>query len=215
MSETKVHFRCHHCHKRLRVGPEHVGKRVNCPKCGGLVLVPDPKAEGVMHTEVSVFSAAAEDEETTWKVAPLPPEDEGPDMTPMVDVVFQLLIFFMVTAAFSLQKSIQVPTPDSQQAAAQSRTIEELEEDDDYIIVKIDRDDTVWVNDSEAPSPQDLLAKLREAREPSGDGKGPSSLLVLASGEAHHEVVVRALDAGSAVGMENVRLASADDEDDY
>ena len=33
------------------------------------------------------------------------------ELTPLIDVVFLLLIFFMVTAAFSLQRSLQVPTP--------------------------------------------------------------------------------------------------------
>ena len=37
------------------------------------------------------------------------------DMTPMVDVTFLLLIFFMVTAAFAMQKSFHVPTPKSDQ----------------------------------------------------------------------------------------------------
>ena len=37
--------------------------------------------------------------------------DSDMDMTPMVDVTFLLLIFFMVTAAFSLQKSLQIPAP--------------------------------------------------------------------------------------------------------
>ena len=34
------------------------------------------------------------------------------DMTPMCDVTFLLLIFFMVTAAFAMQKSFEVPAPD-------------------------------------------------------------------------------------------------------
>jgi hypothetical protein len=38
-------------------------------------------------------------------------EDPELDMTPMVDVVFQLLIFFMLTAAFALQKSLTLPKP--------------------------------------------------------------------------------------------------------
>ena len=44
---------------------------------------------------------------------PSRPENSTPrdelDMTPMVDVTFLLLIFFMVTASFSLQKSLPVP----------------------------------------------------------------------------------------------------------
>jgi len=137
------------------------------------------------------------------------------DMTPMVDITFLLLIFFMVTAAFSLQKSLEMPTPDQQEKTAQVQTLEELEENDDYVIVRIESDDTIFVNESEAPSEQELLVKLREAREPlpGTDSLGASSLLVLADGDCRHETVVRVLDAGNAVGMENVRLATADEAD--
>ena len=83
------------------------------------------------------------------------------------------------------------------------------------MIVRIDGDNTIWVNDSEAPSEQDLLVKLRDARESADtpDGRPASILLVLADGEARHDVVVMVLDAGNAVGMEQVRLASSDDMD--
>lgn len=140
-------------------------------------------------------------------------EEDELDMTPMVDVTFLLLIFFMVTAAFSLQKAIEVPPPDQKESAQQARTIEELEEDDDFVIIKIDRDNTVWVNGIEAPSKQDLLVKLRDATEGSAgsDSMGPSSLLVLADGDCRHETVIMALDAGNALGMENVRLATSDE----
>ncbi len=145
--------------------------------------------------------------------------DEGSeheiDMTPMIDCVFLLLIFFLVTAAFSLQKSLEMPTPEKQDKSARAKTLEELLDDEDLVIIRIDRDNTVWVNDAEAPSEQDLWVKLRQARasESGSNRPGPSSLLVLADGEARHETVVMALDAGNAVGMENVRLATLDDED--
>jgi biopolymer transport protein ExbD len=133
----------------------------------------------------------------------------------MIDCVFLLLIFFLVTASFALQKSKEMPNPDKQEESKQARTYEEIEQDDDYVIVRIDRDSTVWVNDSEAPSEQDLLVKLREARQgpPGSTSKGPSKLLVLADGDARHETVVMVLDAGNAVGMESVRLADVDEED--
>lgn len=136
------------------------------------------------------------------------PEDEGLDMTPMVDVTFLLLIFFMVTAAYSLQKSIEIPPPEREEEAAQARTIREIEQDSDYVIIKIYADNTVWVNDSMA-SGQEVLVKLREAR----DSQGASSLLVAAHPECRHETVVMALDAGNALGMENVQLATADEMD--
>jgi biopolymer transport protein ExbD len=135
-------------------------------------------------------------------------EDEM-DLTPMVDVTFLLLIFFIMTAAFSLQKAIQIPpTPEE---TAQNRTVEDFDEDQDYVIVRIDADNVFWVNDPaaekerEAASEVELLAQLRAARAAPG---GPTKLLVLASGDARHEYVVAALDAGTAVGMEEVKLAS-------
>ena len=149
-------------------------------------------------------------------------EEEDLDMTPMVDITFLLLIFFMVTAAFSLQKSIEVPPPDQEESARQTESIEDFDEDD-YVIVRIDRDNTIWVNDSEAaiwvndepPSVQELLVRLREACEgvPGTTSRGPSSLLVLADGDCRHEAVIMALDAGNAVGMEDVRLATVDETD--
>jgi biopolymer transport protein ExbD len=141
-------------------------------------------------------------------------EEDDMDMTPMVDVTFLLLIFFMITAAFTMQKSLESPAPDREESSAQARTIEEVEQDDDFIIVHIMKDDTVWIDDLEASSEQDLLVKLRNAKAETGDdGFGPRSLLVLADEECSHAAVVMALDVGNAVGMENVRLATVDEAD--
>ena len=137
------------------------------------------------------------------------------DMTPMVDVTFLLLIFFMVTAVFSSQESLPMPAPDQKESAAQAPTVEELETDDDYIIIRIERDDTVYVNGNEAPSRQEVLQQLREAcsQSPGTSSSGPSNLLVLADGDCLHETVVMALDVGNAVGIEHIRLATASDDD--
>jgi len=141
-------------------------------------------------------------------------EDEL-DMTPMVDVTFLLLIFFMVTAAFAPQKSLRVPAPDREESAAQAQMEPEELDEDDYVIVEIHADNTIFVDDREAPNEQELLVRLREARQgpPGSTTPGPSSLLVKAHGDCRHETVVMALDAGNAVGMENVKLATADDLD--
>ena len=66
------------------------------------------QASGVPQT--AGVPQAAEDDDEDDEVLPRKnrPEEEM-DMTPMVDVTFLLLIFFMVTAAFSLQKSIEMP----------------------------------------------------------------------------------------------------------
>ena len=66
-------------------------------------------------------------------------EDEL-DMTPMVDVTFLLLIFFMVTASFTLQKSIaQPPVPDT---LPSTNPVDEPEDEDQYVEVIIDQFNT-------------------------------------------------------------------------
>lgn len=192
-------FFCPQCRKTLAADEQHVGATIKCTHCGQMIEIPRP------------FTAEAEDEAV--KVGVGRGEGEEVDMTPMIDCVFLLLIFFLVTASFTLQKSKEVPPPEEKEST-QARTIEEIEADDDYIIVRIDRDNTIWVNESEAPSEQDLYIKLREARDqPRGRGGiVPTTLLVLANEEATYEVVVMVLDAGTAVGMEHVRLASEEEE---
>jgi len=141
-------------------------------------------------------------------------EEEGElDMTPMVDVTFLLLIFFMITAAFALQKSIEVPPVGEEAAAAQ--TVEDLEKDS--VVIRIDGDNVFWIGapkweaEQKVVSKQDLLVKLREARE--DIRSGPAKLLVQANGDSRHEFVVAALDAGSGVGMEEIRLMNYEDGD--
>ena len=48
-----------------------------------------------------------EEEEGEFKISGRELDDSGLDMTPMVDVTFLLLIFFMITASFSMQKSLE------------------------------------------------------------------------------------------------------------
>jgi len=137
------------------------------------------------------------------------------DMTPMVDVTFLLLIFFMVTAAFSLQKSLELPTSSKDtRGREQDRA---WEENHNYVTVYVDEFNTYRVvtvdADEEAPSEQELLRKLRRARSGDSAGNIPSKLLVKAHGDSLHEKVVSALDAGTEVGMEQVQLMKVEEID--
>jgi biopolymer transport protein ExbD len=137
------------------------------------------------------------------------------DLTPMVDVTFLLLIFFMITAAFALQKALEVP-PISDDAAPE-QTVDDLEKDS--IVIRIDADNVFWIGapkwdeEQRTPSVSEMNAKVREARD---EGEAITKLLVQANGDSRHEFVVAALDAGSSVGMEEIRLMSYEEGDlDY
>ena len=151
---TMLRFRCNACNKKLKADERIAGATLKCPRCGEEVAVPAP--------EVSMAAAGTSggDGDESFQFSNLREPNELMDMTPMVDAVFLHLLFFMVTASFSLQKSIQVPAPDPTEAAAQDRTIEEIEEDTDYIVVRIDRDNNKPFSARRCPSSQpDFCAK--------------------------------------------------------
>ena len=125
------------------------------------------------------------------------------DLTPMVDVTFLLLIFFMVTASFSLQKSIEVPKPDpDQEGATQSiQTPEDLQENS--IIVRIDENDAITIDFEPVNNPEDLTDLLLDKRriEQKGD------LVIDADERATHGAVVLVNDAAVDADFQHIRLA--------
>ena len=141
---------------------------------------------------------------------------EDMDMTPMVDVTFLLLIFFMITAAFAMQKSFKVPTPRSDQVSSNARPLEELEEDPDFVVVRVDEFNTFhvaaasWDNEEEAPTVIDLLIKLRRAVAADANSRGARRMLLMAHGDASHERVVQAIDSGNEVGLEEVKMVTVE-----
>jgi len=146
--------------------------------------------------------------------------DPEMDMTPMVDVTFQLLIFFMLTASFTLQKSLPFPPTQTSQPSAGGRTLADFQQDASYVVVRIDAHNTFhisasrWEDEVEAPSPLELLLKLRQARQGDGLHPPPNKLLVVAHGDALHDRVVAALDAGTDVGIPEIQLVTVEDDSD-
>lgn len=163
---------------------------------------------GILHDDDMAY-----DEEVHKRMRETSSEDDM-DLTPMVDVTFLLLIFFMITAAFALQKSLEIPPVNDDEVAA-AETIDELEEDS--IVVRIDGDNIFWVGaprwpeEQKAISTQEMREKVREAR--GADKSGPANMLVQANGDARHQFVVAALDAGSGEGMAKITLMSYEDGD--
>lgn len=130
--------------------------------------------------------------------------DDEMDLTPMVDVVFQLLIFFMVTASFALHKTIQTPTPESNQKGA-TQSIQSLEELEGVaILVRIDAHNGIVIDDDpvadDARVADVLLNKMRKELK--------SEIIITADAAAWHRTVVKVVDAANEVGMQKIRLAT-------
>jgi len=136
------------------------------------------------------------------------PEDEL-DMTPMVDVTFLLLIFFMVTASFTLQKSLQQPKSQTDDPSV----VEAEPPEEDFIEITIDQNNNYYITtrdffEKEAPSEREMRAILRDAKENSSAEK----LVIKAHLDSKHSRVITAWDAGMLLGMQ-IQLRTT--EQDY
>lgn len=131
---------------------------------------------------------------------------EQTDMTPMVDVTFLLLIFFMVTASFSLQKSVAMPP---QQSESAQHRVEPLELE---LQLQVDRFGSFVLILPEAvvetPGKQRLAAALKAA---AAEYPGELSLSVAVADEAKLRWLVDAMDAATTAGIDRIRIESLDD----
>ncbi|MGV3482991.1 MAG: biopolymer transporter ExbD [Planctomycetaceae bacterium] len=178
---------------------------------------PGPEAPPTSHaalaqdTHSSTVTAVAEEEEGPDEGLPikLKPDEGELDMTPMVDVTFLLLIFFMITAAFSLQKSIESPR---QQSDAPSLNQQEQDPEElDVITVQIDELGSFLVLapdwERETPGKQNLILALREAQ---GDGNNPVKLDIQVHEMAKLQALVDCMDAGTICDYGEVQVTQVD-----
>ena len=138
-----------------------------------------------------------------FQFRPRQPDTDEMDLTPMVDMTFLLLIFFMITASFSVQKSIEFPppSPDQKGGAQVALTLDELE--DNSVIVRIDDRNVVYIDDE----PLADIARLPWALKSALTAQR-NELVLTADDQALHETVVTVIDAAAAAGMQKIRLAS-------
>ncbi|QDT43185.1 biopolymer transport protein ExbD [Gimesia alba] len=147
-----------------------------------------------------------DDEDEGFSIRSAESDFEEMDLTPMVDVTFLLLIFFMITASFSLQKSIQVPppNPDEDGVSQSLQTLDDFREES--IIVEIDNNNGIYVDDTKLANPSEIVQAILDRRDQAGKPK--RELVLSAHKAARHETVVAVVDAANEVGMQKIRLAT-------
>ncbi|WP_425618507.1 ExbD/TolR family protein [Anatilimnocola sp. NA78] len=133
------------------------------------------------------------------------------DMTAMVDIVFFLLIFFLTTSMGALQAVMNMPKPESATEKRGSRSLAEMQNDNETLIVKIQDDNSIWVDEEEVYSDHDLVIKLKAAvSEAAGT---PLAMVVVGNADANHGTAVRVFDAGAAAGVGSISLLVQDDDE--
>ena len=124
-------------------------------------------------------------------------EESEINLTPMLDVVFIMLIFFIVTASFIKEAGIQVSRPDAFTADKQENAA---------ILVAISPNDEIWIDRREV-EPKNLRTHIERlhAENPKG------ALVIQADEESTNEMLVVVMEAAKQVGVANVAIATEGD----
>jgi len=126
------------------------------------------------------------------------------NMTALIDVVFLLLIFFMVTTTFDRHARLKVSLPESSTKAVQQQ--------DEPLVLSIDAKGNYFLNERQIVNQQ--LDTLKQAlqkviAEKNQDYKDVS-LVLRADANTPHQAVVRAMDAASQLGMSKLSIATVE-----
>ena len=125
-------------------------------------------------------------------------EEGEPDMTPLIDCVFLLLIFFMVTTVFLHTKGLDVDLP------APSEAEEEQKKD---INVILSEEGAIEIG-GEAVAAADLGARLTTAMEEANN----ENIIVQADEECAQKHVVYVVDTAKGVGVKGIALVRVQEE---
>ena len=114
-------------------------------------------------------------------------EEAAIDMTPMLDVVFIMLIFFIVTASFVKEAGIDVNRPEAATAVKKDRA---------NILIAISDKGEIWINKRriDVRAVQANIERLR-AENPQG------SVVIQADKKATTETLIKVMDASRAAGV--------------
>ncbi|MDA8962265.1 biopolymer transporter ExbD [Congregibacter sp.] len=121
-------------------------------------------------------------------------DESSVDITPMLDVVFIMLIFFIVTATFVKEAGIDVDKPEAATAIVQEKA---------SILVAIDAQDRVWINRREVDirSVRSIIERLH-AENPKG------TVVIQADRNSRNDMLVRVMDASRRAGVYEIALAA-------
>lgn len=121
------------------------------------------------------------------------------NLTPLIDVVFLLLIFFMVSTTFDKQAQIQIKLPEADSS-------EMIEKEPTSIAVGVDEGGNYFVNEEELlKSDKDTLRKMILKVS---EGKTDLPVIISADGKAPHQSVITVLDVASQLGMSQMTFAT-------
>lgn len=131
--------------------------------------------------------------------------EAGVDLTPLIDVVFLLLIFFMVSTTFIRETQLKIDLPEA------SGELQEIE--DDVVEITVDSRGDYAVNGHLLVN-NEIDTLLRALREQLSQRRPDTRVIITADARAEHQHVVRAMDAAGRVGLTRISITTRQPEDE-
>ena len=124
-------------------------------------------------------------------------EDEGMNITPLIDIVFIMLIFFIVTASFVKEAGMEINRPKAKTAVVQQHA---------SVLVAITADGMVWIDNApvDVRSIPAHVSRLL-AENPQG------SVVIQADRESRNDTLVQVMDQIRQAGVEKIALSADPD----
>lgn len=126
-------------------------------------------------------------------------EEPTVDLTSLIDVVFLLLLFFMVSTTFEHQAVLKVDLPDASAVDAPVDLPDRLE-------LVIDANGLMFLNDRQLVDSEERTIKAAFNEAAGGDYNRP--LILRADRETPHHFVVTVMDVAAQLGFRNLSIAA-------
>jgi|TARA_X000000368_G_scaffold49759_1_gene35522 biopolymer transport protein ExbD len=125
------------------------------------------------------------------------PEEQGLDLTPMMDIVFIMLIFFIVTTSFVKETGVDINRPNAETAERDEKG---------NILVAITQNNEIWI-DKRRIDLKAVRANIERLKIEYPEG----SVIIQADKEARSGLLVETMDQIRLAGVQNISIAAKND----
>lgn len=130
--------------------------------------------------------------------------DVAINLTPLIDVVFLLLIFFMVSTSFTRETQIKLELPKAD--------VEKLEAEPTIVEISVDKEGRIFVNGKSLVNSQPDT--LKKAITPLLAENSNVPVIISADANTTYQAFVSVMEATSELGITNIKMATQRVKDD-
>ena len=132
-------------------------------------------------------------------------EEIDVNITPLIDVVFLLLIFFMVSTTFDQSSEVSITLPEASREVTQPKS--------GAIEVQIDAQSRIFINGKELVDTQ--IPTIKTALYEAVTDIEETPVIISADEQTPHQMVIKTMDSARQLGLVQIIFATRIDADDY